>query len=184
MDYGQPKSAEILNAYLQELEAAEKAEQGDWAAKGYIDLSGDFDEPLAESTTLERFLQPTQDPWLLQSTTRFAELEVTTTELERTTTWEPYPEPTQDNELLESSASFDELEVTATDLEPTTTWEPYTEPTGDSELLETTTSSAQLELVTADPGPGKSRVSLQEQFEKESAALAQWVVILAQSGFC
>lgn len=212
LNSAQPKSADILNAYLQELEAAEQEDEAEQAAKGYIDLSEGF-EPLEETTTWDPYLEPTQDSGLLQSNTMPVELEVTTTELERTTawnlypeptrdselleeledtetelepttTWEPYPEPTQDSELLESSTIFEDSEASATELEPTTTWEPDYEPTGANELLESITSSAEQELSTAEPGAGKSRVSLQEQFEKESAALAKWVTLLTDSGFC
>jgi hypothetical protein len=109
MDYGQPASANIVDGYLQDMEAAEEAEAARKAAeaaeKGYIDLSEGFVEP-----------EPTIP--------------------------EPVPEPPQVIEVAESS-----------------------------------TSPAEVAIATADPAPpprpGKSRVNLQEDFEKDYAALEQ-----------
>ena len=104
--------------------------------------------------------------------------------LEHTTTWEPYPRPTQDNRLLESSTGSAELEVATTELQPTTTWEPHPELTQDHESMEISTTSAELEVDTTAPVAYKTQVPLQEQFEKELAALEKCAIFMLEFGFC
>jgi hypothetical protein len=68
LDYGQPPppSQSILDAYLADLQAAEEAEAdrkaADAAAKGYIDLSEDFEEPETPEPEPESEPGPEPDP--------------------------------------------------------------------------------------------------------------------------
>lgn len=84
LQYGQtqPPPAEVLNGYLQDLEAAEQAEAdraaAEQASKGYIDLSPGVVDPPEPKTTWEPIPEPTQYNDWIETSTSSAELEVAT----------------------------------------------------------------------------------------------------------
>ena len=80
LDYGQTPSADIVNGYLKDLEAAEEAEaariSADAKAKGYIDLSEGFIEPDPPAST--PIPRPSKAIEVVKSSTRPAEVTIAT----------------------------------------------------------------------------------------------------------
>jgi hypothetical protein len=80
LDYGQPASSNIVDGYLQDMEAAEEAEAARKAAeakaKGYIDLSEGFAEPEPEPP--KPLPEPPQLIEVVESSTSPAEVTIAT----------------------------------------------------------------------------------------------------------
>jgi hypothetical protein len=80
LNFGHPASSNIVDGYLQDMEAAEEAEAAskaaEWKEKGYIDLSEGFVEP--DPPITKPAAEPPQVIEVVESSTSPAELTIAT----------------------------------------------------------------------------------------------------------